>query len=261
MKKSLDDLLNLMAALRDPETGCVWDKAQTCQSIVPHTLEEAYEVAEVIESGRLDELCDELGDLLFQIVFYARIAEEQQRFEFSDVVDAITRKMIRRHPHVFGNEQVGSVEEQMQLWQKLKQQEKARPAADNSALDGVNWHMPANSVASKLQNKAARVGFDWPDWHGPLAKVREELDELQHAVVSESPADMQDEMGDVLFASVNLARSLGIDPEAALRQTNRKFERRFRKMEQLAREENKEFSQLSIEEQEAYWQRVKQEFE
>lgn len=261
MKKTIADLIEVMASLRHPETGCVWDKEQTYETIVPHTIEEAYEVAEVIESRQLDKLCDELGDLLFQVIFYSRIAEEEQRFDFSDVVDAITQKMLRRHPHVFGDEKVSSVEEQKKLWNAIKQQEKNQEQSastqHHSALDGVNWHMPATSVAKKLQNKAAHVGFDWPDWHGPLAKVSEELQELEEAVNSGDRSHMQSEMGDILFACVNLARSLKIDPEAALRDTNRRFEQRFHQMEKIAENNNQQFAELSLEEKEACWQQAK----
>lgn len=261
MKKSINDLLDLMAALRDPKTGCVWDKKQTYESIVPHTLEEAYEVAEVIETRQLDELCNELGDLLFQIVFYSQIAREEGLFDFSDVVDAITNKMIRRHPHVFADEKVSSVEEQKKLWHSIKQSEKKSDTNDQfvSTLDGVNWSMPSQTVAKKLQNKAATVGFEWPDWKGPLVKIDEELQELVEAVNSGNTEEIQSEMGDVLFACVNLARLLGVDPDAALRVTNRKFDKRFRGMEKLATKNGEDFAFLSLEQQEAYWQRIKKE--
>lgn len=261
MKKNLTDLLDLMAQLRDPETGCVWDKAQTYQSIVPHTIEEAYEVAEVIETNQIDELCGELGDLLFQVVFYAQIAKEEGRFDFSDVVDHITRKMIRRHPHVFGDDSVDSVADQKKLWNEIKQQERSeKNQAASSFLDGVNWHMPAQTVANKLQKKAAVIGFEWPDWTGPAEKLEEELAELVEAIEHQHSAEeIQGEMGDILFAAVNLSRALGIDPEAALRQTNRKFDQRFRRMEQLSKADGCAFEELSLDEQEAYWQQVKRE--
>ena len=261
MKKNLEDLLALMASLRDPEKGCVWDKAQTYETIVPHTIEEAYEVAEVIESGKLDELCNELGDLLFQVVFYAQIAREEGRFDFHDVVDQITQKMIRRHPHVFSDVEVESVAEQKKLWDEIKQQEKGEQGqTPTSHLDGVNWHMPSHAVAKKLQHKAAKVGFEWDDWRGPAEKINEELAELIEAVEHQhSPEEIQGEMGDILFAAVNLARSLGIDPDAALRQTNRKFDARFRHMETLASSDGKAFEALPLEEQEEYWQQVKRE--
>ena len=262
MKKTISDLLEVMAQLRDPDSGCVWDKEQTYKTIVPHTIEEAYEVAEVIETENLDELCSELGDLLFQIVFYAQIAKEEGRFDFSDVVDGITQKMIRRHPHVFSNENVGSVVEQKQRWEEIKRQENVdkKQSSDESVLSGVNWHMPSQSVARKLQNKAASVGFDWPDWKGPFEKIHEEMDELTEAIENKHAMEaIQGEMGDVLFAAVNLARALKIEPEAALRQTNRKFDQRFRCMEDLAKSNNKEFKALSLVEQEAYWQQVKRE--
>lgn len=261
MKKELSDLLELMARLRDPENGCVWDKTQTYESIVPHTIEEAYEVAEVIENNKLDELCGELGDLLFQVVFYAQIAKEEGAFDFHDVVDHITNKMIRRHPHVFSDVSVDSVEDQKKLWNEIKTQEKSgNNSVASSFLDGVNWHMPAQSVARKLQNKAATIGFEWPDWQGPAEKVTEELAELIEAVENKHSAEeIQGEMGDILFAAVNLSRILGIDPEAALRQTNRKFDYRFRRMEEMSLEDGLSFEKLSLEEQEVYWQKVKRE--
>ncbi len=263
MKKTIDELIGIMAKLRHPEDGCVWDKAQTLKSIVPHTIEEAYEVAEVIETNQLDALCGELGDLLFQVIFYARIAEEESRFDFSDVVDAIATKMLRRHPHVFGDEKISTVEEQNKRWNEIKRAEIEEIATEIkvSAMDGVNWHLPTISVSKKLQNKAAHVGFDWPDWKGPVEKVKEELDELVQAVNTQTNEEIQGEMGDILFACVNLARALNIDPEAALRQTNRKFDDRFRKMEQLAIENKVEFEKLPLSEKEAYWQQVKRDFE
>lgn len=263
MKKNIDDLVQIMASLRHPETGCVWDKEQTYQTIVPHTIEEAYEVAEVIEQNKLDELCDELGDLLFQVVFYARIAEEEKRFDFSDVVDAISQKMIRRHPHVFGDEKVESVAEQKELWDAIKKQEKSVSNDDqiSSYLDGVNWHMSSVNVSKKLQNKAAKVGFDWPDWHGPVEKIHEELNELTEAVTTQDRDEIQGEVGDLLFACVNLARALDVDPEAALRKTNRKFDLRFRRMEQYAHTDNKNIAELSLDEQEVYYKQVKKDFE
>lgn len=261
MKKDIHDLLDLMAKLRDPEKGCVWDKQQTYQSIVPHTLEEAYEVTEVIEKQQYDELCGELGDLLFQVVFYAQIASEENRFDFHDVVDQITLKMIRRHPHVFADVSVDSVEEQKKLWDEIKQQEKgADDEKQNSFLNGVNWHLPALTVAKKLQNKAAKTGFDWPQWQGAAEKILEELDELKEAVEEQHTAEnIQGEMGDILFAAVNLSRLIGVDPDAALRQTNRKFDQRFRRMEEFAAEDGHSFDNLSLQEQENYWQKVKRE--
>ena len=248
-----------MASLRDPITGCVWDKQQTYKSIVPHTIEEAYEVAEAIELENYDELRSELGDLLFQVVFYSQIAKEEGRFNFIDVVESISEKMIRRHPHVFSDYRIENVEQQKKLWDEIKQSEKSAVNGDScsSALDGVNLCQPAVHVARKLQSRAEKVGFDWPDYRGPLDKVSEEIDEVKEAIDSGCKDKMTDELGDLMFAAVNLSRKLGVDPEVALRSTNRKFEMRFKAMEQMARAEKSEFAKLSLEEQEALWIKVK----
>ena len=256
----VEKLLDVMAQLRDPETGCVWDKQQTYKTIVPHTIEEAYEVAEAIELENYNELKAELGDLLFQVVFYAQIAKEEGRFNFYDIAESIAEKMIRRHPHVFGDHKIDNVHEQKKLWDEIKRNEKSgtNPQQLASALDGVNTMQPAVAVARKLQTKAARVGFDWPDHQGTLHKIDEEIEEVKDAIDSGCHDKITDEVGDVLFAAVNLARKLGVDPEVALRSTNRKFEQRFKAMEQLARDQQSEFSKLTLEEQEALWVKVKQ---
>ena len=240
-------LLNIMARLRDPEAGCEWDIAQNFETIAPYTIEEAYEVAEAIERNNLSELKEELGDLLFQVVFHARMAEEAGEFAFEDVAGAISEKMEARHPHIFGSE-TGQMGEER--WEALKAKERLNKGA-MSALDGVAIALPALMRAQKLQKRAARTGFDWPDTSGPAAKIQEEMTELAEAT---SDAERIEEAGDFLFAAVNLVRAYGIDAEEALRRTNYKFERRFKAMESEAGEN---FNQLSLEEQEELWQTVK----
>ena len=247
MTTQLERLLSIMATLRGP-TGCDWDRAQTFATIVPHTIEEAYEVADAVGRGDIGDLRDELGDLLFQVVFQARIAEEAGLFGFDDVARSMADKLEARHPHIFAGE-VSQNETREDRWESLKATERAHKGA-KSALDGVAAALPALMRADKLQKRAARVGFDWPDREGPAAKVAEEMDELAGA---ETTAQFE-EAGDLLFAAVNLVRAYGIAPEDALRAANAKFERRFRAMEQLAGDS---FSALSLEDQEALWQRVK----
>jgi ATP diphosphatase len=232
-----------MTRLRDPVAGCEWDRLQSWQSIAPYTIEEAYEVADAIERGDVTDLKDELGDLLFQVVFHARIAEEAGLFDFDDVATAIADKMERRHPHIFGTA------EARVDWESLKATER-RALADDSALAGVATGLPALLRAAKLQKRAARTGFDWPDASGPRAKIVDELEEVQAA----SPDNVDEEVGDLLFAVVNYARHLGIDSEAALRRANGKFERRFRGMEAAA---HGTFASLTLDEQERLWQQIK----
>ncbi|MDA0819658.1 MAG: nucleoside triphosphate pyrophosphohydrolase [Proteobacteria bacterium] len=243
----IERLLGIMAKLRDPQTGCGWDLAQTFSTIAPYTIEEAYEVADAIERGDHAELQDELGDLLFQVVYHARMAEEAGYFDFGAVAQSISDKMEARHPHVFGNE-TGTLGEAR--WETIKAAERDTKGA-TSALDGVAKALPALMRAQKLQKRAARTGFDWPDTAGPTAKLHEEIDELKSATSENKKAE---EAGDFLFAAVNLVRAYGIDAEEALRAANTKFERRFRDMEALA--EGK-FPDLNLDEQEALWQRVK----
>ncbi|MGR8919619.1 MAG: nucleoside triphosphate pyrophosphohydrolase [Gammaproteobacteria bacterium] len=226
----LTHLLGLMRRLRDPESGCPWDLAQSFDTIVPHTLEEAYEVADAIESGDFDALPDELGDLLFQVVFYARLGEEAGRFGFADVVRAIEHKLTSRHPHVFGDAERGDAAAVVTAWEQGKAAER-RERALTSELDGVALALPALSRAQKVQKRAARVGFDWPDAGGALAKVAEELDELEGARAETDRAAIAEEMGDLLFAAVNVARHLELDAETCLRAATAKFERRFRAVE------------------------------
>jgi ATP diphosphatase len=242
-------LLAIMARLRDPDTGCEWDIAQSFATIAPYTIEEAYEVADAIERGDFDALREELGDLLLQVVFHARMAEEQGAFDFDAVAQSISDKMTTRHPHIFGGVDDEGHSREVR-WEARKAAERAAKGAE-SALDGVALALPALMRAEKLQKRAARVGFDWPDPSGPHAKVIEELDELAAAKTAE---EQLDEAGDLLFAAVNVARSYGVAPEDALRHANAKFERRFRAMEVLA---EGAFAGLSLEAQEYLWQRVK----
>ncbi|WP_294314333.1 nucleoside triphosphate pyrophosphohydrolase [uncultured Sphingomonas sp.] len=241
---AVERLLAIMARLRDPTRGCEWDVAQTWATIAPYTIEEAYEVADAIARNDADDLKDELGDLLLQVVFHARIAEEAGAFAFADVVAAISDKMERRHPHIFGDAS------QSPGWEELKAAERRDTTQDDSALAGVAAGLPALMRAVKLQKRAARTGFDWPDQTGAIAKIMEEIEEVKTA----SEDQREDEIGDLLFAVVNWARHLGIDPEAALRSGNAKFERRFRAMEVLGGEA---FAALSLDDKEALWQQVK----
>ena len=233
----LVSLRALMRTLRAPVDGCPWDRAQTFATLVPHTLEEAYEVADTIERGNLADLPVELGDLLFQVIFYCQLGEEQGLFSFDDVMQVLEHKLRRRHPHVFGDATVADAAAVNAQWEESKADERraAKPTAQVSELDDVAASLPALTRAGKLQKRAARVGFDWPDVAGAWAKLEEELAELARATVARSPPAIAEELGDLLFAAVNVARHLAVDPEAALRLANRKFERRFRFIErQLA---------------------------
>ena len=247
---SLERLLAVMAQLRDPQTGCEWDREQTFATIAPYTIEEAYEVADAIERDDMKELRGELGDLLLQVVFHSRMAEEAGHFDFNDVTGAIVAKLEARHPHIFG-EQPGSERGQ---WEAIKAAER-RSAGATSAMDGIAGALPALVRAEKLQGRAAREGFDWPDPSGPRAKLIEEADELAAAA---GPDDRFEEAGDLLFAAVNLVRAYGIAPEDALRAANTKFERRYRAMEKLAvRDGGATFAERDLDGQEALWQVVK----
>jgi nucleoside triphosphate diphosphatase len=240
---TIDALLMLMARLRNPQTGCPWDVQQSFETIAPYTIEEAYEVADAIARGDMDALKDELGDLLFQTVFHAQMAEEAGLFVFSDVVEAICSKMTRRHPHVFAGEAKPD-------WEALKALERSTEE-DSSALSGVALGLPALMRAEKLQKRAARTGFDWPDADGPRAKISEEIAEVENAHTAD---ELEDELGDLLFSVVNWARKLGVDPEVALRRANGKFEKRFRHMENAAGDR---FEALDLDAMEALWQRSK----
>ena len=260
----IDELLRIMARLRDPDAGCPWDIEQDFASIAPYTIEEAYEVADAIKRGDMNDLRDELGDLLLQVVFHARIAEEAGAFAFADVVRSISDKMTKRHPHVFAGASVADADAQTKAWEEQKaaeREERARAEGRQpSALDGVTAGLPALSRAEKLQKRAARVGFDWPDWRPVMDKFREEIAELEVELAAgdAAPRDrIEDEVGDLLFNAVNLARKLGIDPDTALRHANGKFEGRFRGIETLAGKESGGLAKLTLEQMEALWVRVK----
>jgi len=264
----LDDLLHLMARLRDPQYGCPWDLKQSYASIVPHTIEEAYEVADAIERGDFDHLPGELGDLLFQVVYYSQLAREEGRFEFAQVVDGITRKLLRRHPHVFvdgdlyGAPDAAKLNEAAvkQRWEEIKAEERAEKAAapeQLSLLDDVPHALPSLSRAIKLQKRAAQVGFDWPEALPVVDKVREELDEVLEAMSENDPEAIAAEIGDLLFVVRNLARHLKVDPETALRAANGKFEGRFRFIEQALREAGRTMENCALEELDALWGEAK----
>ncbi len=259
---SIDRLRAIMARLRDPDSGCPWDVRQTFASIAPYTIEEAYEVAAAIEDGDMDELKDELGDLLLQVVFHARMAEESGVFGFDDVADAISDKMIRRHPHVFGTGDASTAEAVKVTWEDIKAEERADKSdkAVSSALDGVSTGLPALLRAMKLQKRAARVGFDWPETAQVFLKIEEEISELKEEIDGGAAHDrLEDELGDLFFVLVNLARHLEVDPETALRRCNRKFERRFRSLERGLTDTGQSLTESSLEEMEAGWQAAKQE--
>jgi nucleoside triphosphate diphosphatase len=271
MKPSSDitRLIEIMAALRTPNTGCPWDQEQDFASIAPYTLEEAYEVVDAIERGDLADLRDELGDLLLQVVFHARMAEEQGAFAFPDVVEAITRKLIRRHPHVFGNIKELSPEQVKALWDAIKSEEKAERRAEREKLGlppdshetgflgGIPTALPALTRAQKLTAKAAKVGFDWPNASQVIDKIHEELEEVKEASSSGERDRIEDEIGDLLFSVTNLARHYGIDPESALRRTNTKFERRFGSIEQAIKRQGRDLNEASLEEMEKLWVQAK----
>ncbi|MGE0499832.1 MAG: nucleoside triphosphate pyrophosphohydrolase [Rhizobiaceae bacterium] len=267
--KDISRLIEIMAALRTPVTGCPWDLEQDFSTIAPYTLEEAYEVADAIQRGDLDDLRDELGDLLLQVVFHARMAEEENAFNFGDVVEAITRKMIRRHPHVFGDENARSAGSAKGQWDRIKADEKAEKRAARLArgldpedhgkgyLDGVPVAMPALTRALKLQEKAAKAGFDWKEAAPILDKIEEEIGELRQAMNEERPDAIADEFGDVMFALVNLGRHLSVDAETALRGTNEKFRGRLHFIERALAETGRTLEQSSLDEMEMLWQRAK----
>jgi len=255
----MKELLDVMAALRDPEGGCPWDLEQTFESIARHTIEEAYEVADAIRRGDMDELREELGDLLFQVAFYSQMAREAGAFEFDDVERGIVEKMRRRHPHVFGDARVADVREQSLAWERHKAEERAGKAAGDAAsrLDGVALALPALARAEKLQRRAAKAGFDWRDAGGVVAKVREEIDELDEALESGAAEAVSEEIGDLLFSCCNLARHLGVDAESALRDANAKFERRFRRMERALADAGRGLEQATPDELDDHWEAAK----
>ncbi|MCP4320053.1 MAG: nucleoside triphosphate pyrophosphohydrolase [Hyphomicrobiales bacterium] len=266
--KNIARLIEIMAALRDPQSGCPWDVKQDFQSIKPYTIEEAYEVADAIERDDPDDLCDELGDLLLQVVFHARMAEEAGAFDFGDVVHAITRKMIRRHPHVFENASADTPEGVKLQWEEIKAAEKAERTErrrlhgksdeeGTGLLDGVPRALPALTEAIKLQHKAAKVGFDWSEATPVLAKIEEELAELRGALEMEDKARVRDEFGDLVFALVNLGRHVDADPEMALRGTNAKFRKRFSYIEKSLSENGEDIKEASLERMETLWGKAK----
>ncbi|AXS40662.1 nucleoside triphosphate pyrophosphohydrolase [Breoghania sp. L-A4] len=269
--RDISRLIEIMAALREPATGCPWDVEQTFESIAPYTIEEAYEVADAIHRGDSDDLCEELGDLLLQVVYHARMAEELEQFAFGDVVQAVTKKMIRRHPHVFGDAEARDAGMAKGQWDAIKREEKRERAerrvaqgkdaeARRGLLDAVPVTLPALTTAEKLQKQAAHVGFDWGKAGPVIAKIREELDELEAEIEEAGPdttPEMEDELGDVLFAMANLARHLEIDPEKALGRTNRKFRRRFAHIETRARADDRGLEAMSLDDMEALWQEAK----
>jgi ATP diphosphatase len=261
---NIEKLTGIMAQLRDPDQGCPWDLEQSFESIVPHTLEEAYEVAETIETGEIGELCGELGDLLFQIVFYARLAEEKGLFDFAQIVDGIVEKLVRRHPHVFGDETMADAEAQTRAWESHKAQERVDRSAEAGTLAGIANALPALTRAVKLQKRATQVGFDWPTITPVFDKVLEELDEVKQEIDEENTEKnnhqrIEEEIGDLIFACTNLARHACVNPETALRRSNRKFEKRFSQMEVIAAENSLVLNELGIEKWEQLWQQVKTE--
>ncbi len=252
----LERLINLMAKLRS-DSGCPWDKEQTFETIVPYTIEEAYEVRQAIHDDDMGALKEELGDLMFQVVFHSQIASEKEAFNLEEVCDSLTRKMVRRHPHVFEDGDDRTAEEQTIAWEELKAQERAGKEETKGILDNVPLALPALMRAEKLQKRAARIGFDWPNLDGVTDKIAEEAHELAQAVESGLSDDIEDEVGDLLFAVTNLARRLNIDPEKALRRTNDKFTARFRKIEAYASASNTSLEEMSLEDMETQWQRAK----
>jgi len=260
----IEDLLAVMARLRDPKTGCPWDAKQSFATIAPYTIEEAYEVADAIARDDLDGLKDELGDLLLQVVYHAQMAAEDDRFAFADVVDAITAKMIRRHPHIFEDASLRESFESSGVWERIKAEEKSERGgtAGASILDDVPLALPGLTRAVKLQSRAARVGFDWPSLEPVLAKAEEEIGELKVAIASEgagaAPGKVAEEFGDLLFVMANLARHLSIDPEDALRGANAKFVRRFASIEDALRKDGRKPEVSSLEEMDALWDQAKE---
>jgi len=257
MTRPIDRLLAIMARLRDPGRGCPWDREQNFATIAPYTIEEAYEVADAIEREDMTALKDELGDLLLQVVFHARMAEEAGLFAFDDVAQAIADKMERRHPHVFGDAEIASIAAQNEAWEAHKAAEREAKGEAASVVEGVAIALPALVRAAKISRRAARIGFDWPDADSVIDKIEEELDEIEDAIDDRAPpAALEEEIGDLLFATANLARKLDIEPETALRRATAKFERRFRRVETLAAERG---IGRNLDALEALWQEVKAE--
>jgi ATP diphosphatase len=268
--KDIEDLIAIMARLRTPEIGCPWDLNQNFKTIAPYTIEEAYEVADAIERGDFDDLKDELGDLLLQVVFHAQMADEEKRFAFGDVVGAITTKLIRRHPHVFGDVDANDAAAVKVNWDAIKAEEKAeraerravgsRPGSPKGILDDVPVALPALTRAVKLQRRAGKVGFDWNDPHAVIEKIREEISEIEHELAqpSRDPDRLEDELGDILFTVANLARHLSVEPETALRRTNAKVVRRFAHIENELKRRGRALTGASLDEMEALWVEAKE---
>ena len=254
---SIDELLTIMAQLRHPQTGCAWDLEQSFATIAPYTIEEAYEVADAIQRGNIADLRDELGDLLFQVVFHARMAQEAGQFRFEDVVRAICDKMIRRHPHIFADPEARTSQEQTQAWEVIKAQEREIKGRATSVLDDIPDGLPAMTRAVKLSKRAASVGFVWPNIGQVLEKLDEEIGELKAEIAADDRAKAREELGDVLFVVANIARTLDIDPEDALRATNAKFDRRFRFVEAGLASQGKTPSQSDLAEMDTLWDQAK----
>lgn len=259
MTKQIDRLIDIMAQLRTPETGCPWDLEQDFKSIAPYTIEEAYEVADAIDRSDMADLKDELGDLLLQVVFHSRMAEEQNLFSFEDVASSISDKMIRRHPHVFGNNTASTPDQVKESWEDTKAKERAAKGQTESALDGVAVNLPSLTRSEKLTKRAARVRFDWTDAKDIFNKIEEEIGELKTEINANSPHErLEDELGDLLFCIANLARHLKIDPELALRKANNKFCNRFKLMEESFKAMNQELRDQTLDRMEQEWQSVKE---
>lgn len=253
-------LKTLMKTLRDPEKGCPWDRQQEFETIAPYTIEEAYEVADAIERGHMDDLREELGDLMFQVVFYAQMAQEKGLFNLEDICDGLTEKMVRRHPHVFTKSSQHNPNDQPEAWEAIKAKERASKQSKSdglSLLSDIPLGLPALTRAEKLQKRAARVGFDWPSLDGVIDKITEEAQELALAHQQQDMDAIEDEMGDLLFAVTNLSRKMGIDPETALRRTNKKFCTRFEYIEKQARKTNQKLEDMSLDQMEAHWIKAK----
>jgi tetrapyrrole methylase family protein/MazG family protein/ATP diphosphatase len=256
-QRPIDRLLAIMAKLREPDSGCPWDLQQTFATVAPYTVEEAYEVADAIERGDLDDLKDELGDLLLQVVFHARMAEEQGSFAFDDVANAICDKMVRRHPHVFGDQRFDDIAAQSKAWDDIKSVERAAKGRADSLLDDVPVGLPALTRAVKLSKRAARVGFVWTRTQDVVDKLHEELEELEHEIRAGDKAKAREELGDLLFVCANLARDLDIDPEDALRSTNAKFVRRFQFIEAALAKTGRSPDQSNLQEMDGLWNEAK----
>lgn len=252
---NLDDLLQLMSELRDPIKGCPWDKVQTHETIAPYTIEEAYEVAEAIITKDMQAFKEELGDLLFQVIFQSQIAQENKEFDFHDVLTGLVNKMRDRHPHVFGDEKIDSIEEQNKRWQEIKDQEKS--AELESILDSVPKNIPPLLKADKLQKKAARLGFDWPNIDGVIRKIEEELEEVKREVENQDRIALEDELGDLVFSCVNLIRFAKLDPNIVLAKANKKFEMRFKDMEMNIHRMGKNMLEMDVFQLEEHWQAAK----